>query len=132
MAPRLTIALPVMNTCFLLLLLAGMTMTMAYWGSGQEFHPEVIGARLSRGMTLSEAEYALGLPPERLVEGLLEQSNDESVAILSDTGLGRFFVPQFHIALIFDQNEQLDRCVAEIQWRIDEITYPVAMKDRIH
>lgn len=94
--------------------------SLSYWGSGQVITPEIVEKKLKLGMTPSQCEYALAVPPGSIVEQSSLRSDRITRVHLCESGIGSWFVPQYEITLVFDSRGKLDKCDAEIHWRCDE------------
>jgi hypothetical protein len=109
------------TSCVVLASLAVFTFA---WGRGQALTPETVAHKLTIGMSVSEAEAALAMPPGSLDSN--RESLDRGFAVYAaDSGVGCMFFPQYSICLVFDEAGGLDRCLAEVHWRCDETYVPV-------
>lgn len=92
------------------------------WGRNQWLSPLIIEQKgITRGMTIAEIEYALGLPPGS-TSRYSEPTDGGKLAVqLSDSGIGSWFVPQYSITLLMDPTGRLEKCHSEVHWRCDDI-----------
>lgn len=93
-----------------------------FGGTRQQIDPSVVEQRLVQGMSVSDVEYALALPP-----GTLRPSAD-GVARLTSSGLMASFVPQHNIYLLFSAESGLTGAFVEVVYQLDELSKDIPLK----
>lgn len=106
--------------------------TLFGWGWNQALVPENAARELREGMTLREAEYAMGLAPHSLDYHISTFENEKDVDVSGVGWAGSWFVPQHNIVLVFSPKDELVSCGYTMIWRIDEEYVPCVIGPSRH
>jgi hypothetical protein len=93
------------------------------WGRSQEYTPEYVEHRLALGMTLEQVAYQLGLGEDIKKERL--KSGGYRV-LLTQAGLGSWFVPQYNVSLEFGRRGRLAGGYATVVYQLSD--YNMALR----